>query len=468
MLRLFVTLIAVAEAFVGPQTQQPCTLRRRRRCLLGAAEDSSDAGDRVVVTGLGVVSSIGSTVESFWKNLLDGETGIDKVSLIDDIERFGCHIGAEVKDFDAKEWFGSPKTVNANDRYTHFAVAASRMAVDDAGLQIDQSTGIDPDRIGCVMGTAFGGIGTIEREIARMQARGPKKVSPFTIPSLLVNTASGVVGIELGLKALNFGVVSACASGTHAIGEGLEALRRGDADVVVAGGSEAAITELMYAGFGAMKAMSTSYNDTPQKASRPFDKARAGFVQGEGAGVLVLERLAHARRRHAPKIYAELAGYGASCDAHHITSPEPTGAGLARCLEATFLNSNGVTPTDVGYVNAHGTGTQMNDKFESLALKTAFGHDYARDHLKVSSTKGATGHTLGAAGGIEALATVLALHTGSIPPTINLDEPDLDAGCDLDYVPHKPIHDVSLNAAITENLGFGGHNAALLFKKASS
>lgn len=433
--------------------------RDRRRC--GVVVRSVEEEDVVVVTGMGVVSSIGSTTDSFWEHLTAGHTGLGRVSedRIPEIERFACHIGAEVKDFDAKDWFASPKTVNANDRFTHFAMAASRMAVDDACLE-DPSDENEARRRGVMIGTAFGGIETIEREMARMEARGPKRVSPFAIPSMLANTASGVVGIELGYKGANFGVVSACASGTHAIGEALNALRRGRVDVVVCGGSEAAMTPLMYGGFGSLKAMCTAYNDDPTKASRPFDAKRSGFVMGEGAGVIVLERLRHAQNRKAPKIYAELAGYGATCDAYHITSPEPTGAGLADCLRAA-LDSAGAKPTDVGYVNAHGTSTPYNDKFETMALKSLF-EDHATS-LKISSTKGATGHTLGAAGGIEAVATILALHTGTLPPTINLENEDPD--CDLDYVPNAAIHKDDFKCAVSENLGFGGHNGALVFRR---
>eukprot|EP00633_Aureoumbra_lagunensis_P006073 CAMPEP_0197319146 /NCGR_PEP_ID=MMETSP0891-20130614/53606_1 /TAXON_ID=44058 ORGANISM="Aureoumbra lagunensis, Strain CCMP1510" /NCGR_SAMPLE_ID=MMETSP0891 /ASSEMBLY_ACC=CAM_ASM_000534 /LENGTH=345 /DNA_ID=CAMNT_0042809923 /DNA_START=135 /DNA_END=1172 /DNA_ORIENTATION=+ len=339
-------------------------------------------------------------------------------------------------------------------------MAAARLALEDATLN-----SYDSERSGCIIGTAFGGILTIEREIERLQNRGPRKVSPFAIPSMLANTASGVVGIELDMRALNYGIVSACASGTHAIGEALASMRNGKADVILAGGAEAAITPLMYAGFGAMKAMNTACNDNPDEASRPFDAKRSGFVMGEGAGVLVLETLEHAKKRGA-RIYAELSGYGATCDAHHITTPEPTGRGLATCLELA-LESAQLEPTDVAYVNAHGTSTPYNDKFETLALKKVFKEHATSHQLKISSIKGATGHTLGAAGGLEAVATVLAAYTGTLPPTINLENPDDD--CDLHYVPNKPIT-ITLqrdapSAFISESLGFGGHNAAILFKR---
>jgi len=417
----------------------------------------------VVVTGLGAVTGIGNHYEDLWKNVNAGATGVATVTCFDDVERFGSTVGCQVNDFDGKAWFASPKTANANDRYTHLAVAAARQAAEDANLEIDESAAgaTHPDRVGVMIGSAFGGIGTVESEYERMQNRGPRKVSPFAIPALLGNTASGVVGIELNCKGPNFGVVSACASGTHAIGEALLAIQRGDADVVICGGSEAAMTPLMYGGFGAMKAMCTKYNDDPKKASRPFDADRAGFVMGEGAGVVVLENADHAAKRGA-RVYAELAGYGATCDAHHITTPAPEGAGLAKCLTKA-LESAGVAPSEVAYVNAHGTSTAYNDKFETMALKTVFG-DHAYD-LAVSSTKGATGHTLGAAGGIEAVLTCLAVARDTCPPTINLETPDPD--CDLDYVA-KGVSHRAVDVAITENLGFGGHNGALVFKKAAA
>ena len=415
---------------------------------------------RVVVTGLGAVTGIGNTYEAMWSSLLEGATGIAKVSCFEDVERFGSHVGCEVRDFEGKEWFASPKSANSNDRYTHLAMAAARQAVEDADLHIDESEGgaTHPERVGVMIGSAFGGIGTVESEMARMEKRGPRKVSPFAIPALLGNTASGVVAIELNARGPNFGVVSACASGTHAIGEAMLAIQRGDCDAVVCGGSEAAMTPLMYGGFGAMKAMCTKYNDDPEKASRPFDADRAGFVMGEGAGVVVIESLEHAEARGA-KPYCELAGYGATCDAHHITTPAPGGAGLAKCLESA-LRYAGVAPSEVNYVNAHGTSTAYNDKFETMALKTVFG-DHA-PQLLVSSTKGAPGHTMGAAGGIEAVSAALAGAKDTAPPTINLETPDPD--CDLNYVA-AGAEKATVNVAVTENLGFGGHNGALVMKK---
>lgn len=427
--------------------------RRRLAAAVVIAASHALAPPRVVVTGVGALTGVGNTYEETWRNVCAGKTGVATVTAFDDVERFGSTVGCQVRDFDGKAWFASPKTANANDRYTHLAMAAARQAYDDSGLKDH-----DPDRVGVMIGSAFGGIGTIESEMERMQKRGPRKVSPFAIPAMLGNTASGVVGIELNCRGPNFGVVSACASGTHAIGEAMLAIQRGDADVVLCGGSEAAMTPLMYGGFGAMKAMCAKFNDTPEKASRPFDNDRAGFVMGEGAGIVVLESLAHAQKR-AASIYAELAGYGATCDAHHITTPAPEGAGLARCLDVALQHAQ-LKPADVQYVNAHGTSTAYNDKFETMALKTVFGAHAAQ--LRVSSTKGATGHTMGAAGGIEAVLTCLAMKRDTCPPTINLETPDPE--CDLNYV-SSGSEQMTVDVAITQNLGFGGHNGVLVFKK---
>ncbi|EKX54826.1 hypothetical protein GUITHDRAFT_62997 [Guillardia theta CCMP2712] len=417
---------------------------------------SADPKKRVVVTGLGVMSGLGQELGEFWSNLVEGKTSIARVSHFDPSD-YTCQIASQVGDFTPGDFFTNAKTAKSNDRFTHLAVAAARRAVGDAGLDLGK---VDKSRMGVMVGSAFGGMATFEEQTLKLSAGGPKKVSPFTIPALLGNTASGIIGIELGAQGPNFGVTSACAVGSHAIGEALNALRRGDADVMVAGGSEAAVTPLSFAGFCAMKAMCTQFNDKPAEGSRPFDADRCGFVMGEGAGVLVLETLEHAEKRGA-KIYAELAGYGASCDAYHITTPAPGGAGLARAIEAA-LRSGGINKEEVGYVNAHGTSTAYNDKFETLALKAVFGEEGAKK-LKVSSTKGGTGHTLGAAGGIEAVIAVKALETGVIPPTINFKTADPE--CDLDYTFNKAATVPDLKVAISENLGFGGHNAALAFKK---
>jgi len=406
---------------------------------------------KIVVTGLGVVSALGSG-DDFWNSLLKGECGIDAITHFD-ASKFPTTIGAEVKDFDPKPYFGNAKTVKSTDRFTHLAVAASKMALEDAGVEMES---VDKKRFGCIVGTAFGGMETFEKQTLNHNAG--KKVSPFTIPALLGNTASGIIGIEVGAQGPNFGVASACAAGSHALGEALQHMRAGRADVMLSGGTEAAMTPLSFAGFCAMKAMCSKYNDDPKTASRPFDSDRAGFVMGEGAGMLLLETEEHAKARGA-KIYCELAGYAATCDAHHITTPHPEGAGLTECLKLAIDDAN-VPLTDVAYINAHGTSTAYNDKFETMAIKNVFGeHAYK---LKISSTKSMTGHTLGAAGGIEAVIAAKVMQTGKVPPTINYATPDPD--CDLDYTPNTAATLDAPKAVISDNLGFGGHNAALVFK----
>jgi 3-oxoacyl-[acyl-carrier-protein] synthase II len=328
------------------------------------------------------------------------------------------------------------------------------MAVEDA--QVD-TTKLDAERFGVIIGSGIGGMETIENQARVLIERGPSRVSPFTIPSLIANIASGVVAIEFQAKSVNFGVVSACASGSHALGEAMRHIRDGHADIMLSGGSEACITRLSYAGFCNMKAMSTDFNDTPEKASRPFDKLRDGFVMGEGAGVLVIESLEHAQARGA-RIYCELAGYGATCDAYHITGQDQEGKGLALCLNRA-LSEAGVAKSEVSYINAHGTSTPINDRCETLAIKRVFGEQAPK--IAISSTKSMTGHLLGAAGGVEAAVCALAIRHGIVPPTLNLENPDPD--CDLDYVPNQ-ARKMTVNVAISNNLGFGGHNASLVFK----
>jgi 3-oxoacyl-[acyl-carrier-protein] synthase II len=410
---------------------------------------------KVVVTGIGVVSALGSSASGdFWQGLVDGRSGLATIESFD-ASGFPTTIGAEVKDFDPKPYFDNAKTVKSTDRYTHLAVAASRMAVEDAGMDL---TAVDKSRFGVIVGSAFGGMETFEKQTLNLN-KG-KKISPFTIPALLGNTASGIIGIELGAQGPNFGVASACAAGSHAIGEAMRFIQNGAADVMITGGSEAAITPLSYGGFCAMKAMCAKYNDNPTQGSRPFDADRAGFVMGEGAGVLMLETEEHAKARGAT-IYCELGGYAATCDAHHITTPHPEGLGLATCLSSA-LSDAGVATTDVAYINAHGTSTAYNDKFETMAIKKVFG-DHA-DALRISSTKSMTGHTLGAAGGIEAAIAAKVMTTGVVPPTINYETPDPE--CDLNYVPNKAeTLATKPKASISDNLGFGGHNAALVFKE---
>lgn len=408
---------------------------------------------RVVVTGMGVIASLGHNVDEFWTNILAGKSGIDRVSLFD-VKDYACQIGAEVRGWDPAQHM-DPKEVRRNDRYTHFGFCAAKQAISDAKLDMTKE---DPDRVGVIIGSGIGGMLTIEAQHKNLMERGPRKVSPFMIPALISNMASGLVAIELGARGPNFCVVSACATATHAIGESLRMIRGGEADVMVCGGAEAAITPLAYAGFCSMKAMSTN-NDNPQKSSRPFDLNRDGFIMGEGAGILVLESLEHALARGA-RIYCELSGYAATCDAFHITQPDPDGKGLSLAM-CRALNDARIQPAEVDYINAHGTSTPYNDKFETLAIKKVFG-DHARKVL-ISSTKSMTGHLLGAAGGIEAIISVKTIQTGEVPPTINLETPDPD--CDLDYVPNVKRKAV-VKTVLSDNLGFGGQNAALVFRKA--
>lgn len=407
----------------------------------------------IVVTGIGVITSLGSTIEDYWTNLVAGKSGITKLERFDSTD-YPSKVASEVKDFDPLTVL-EPKEVRRNDRYTQFAMAASRYAVRDANIDLES---LDKDRFGVVIGSGIGGMETIENQSFTLFEKGPRKISPFMIPSLIANIAGGVVAIDLGARGPNFAVVSACATGSHALGESMRIMQNGDADIMLAGGSEAAITRLGFAGFCSMKAMSTKFNDTPEKASRPFDKERDGFVMGEGAGVLVLETLEHAKKRGA-KIYAELSGYATTCDAYHITSPDPTSTGLVQCLEKCVADA-GIEKNQLGYINAHGTSTPYNDKSETNAIKTVFG-EHAKD-MAISSTKSMTGHLLGAAGAIEAAACCKALQTGVIPPTINYENPDPD--CDLNYVPNEKI-EKDIDYALSNNSGFGGHNASLIFKK---
>ncbi len=406
---------------------------------------------RIVVTGLGTVTSIGHDVGSFWASLMAGRCGIRRVTHFDPAD-FASQIGAEVLDWDAAQHM-DPKEARRNDRYTHFGFVAAKQAMQDAAIDMARE---DADRVGVMIGSGIGGMYTFETQLRVLVERGPRKVSPFTIPSLIGNMCSGLVAIEYGARGPNFGLVSACATGTHALGEAAHAIRRGDADVMIAGGSEAAITPFAYASFCAMKAMSTR-NDTPQTASRPFDRNRDGFVMGEGAGVLVLESLEHAQARGA-RIYCELAGYAATCDAYHITQPDPEGKGLSMAMTRA-LASAGAAPAEIDYINAHGTSTPYNDKFETLAIKKVLG-EHARK-VAISSTKSMTGHLLGAAGGIESVVSVKAIESQVLPPTINLEDPDPD--CDLDYVANV-ARPARVRTVLSNNLGFGGQNAAVVFR----
>lgn len=408
---------------------------------------------RVVVTGMGTLNALGHDVETFWSALIAGKSGVKRVTLFDPSE-FPTQIASEVSNFDPAKYMDG-KEAKRTDRYVHFAVAASKMAFEDAKLTLQEQ---EADRCGVLIGTGIGGMYNIQEQSFALFSKGPRKVSPFMIPSTICNIASGTVAIELGARGPNFGVVSACASGAHAIGEAFKMLRLGEADVMIAGGSEAAITELSFAGFCAMKAMSTLFNDEPERASRPFDKKRDGFVMGEGAGVLILETLEHALNRGA-KIYCELVAYSATCDAFHVTRPEPSGKALVGCFE-NLLNRAGCKKESIDYINVHGTSTYYNDLLETESLKKVFGEHAYR--LSISSIKSMVGHLLGAAGGVEAIATIKTLLTGLIPPTINNEEPD--PACDLNCTPNKVVSK-PVSVAISNNLGFGGQNAALLFRK---
>ncbi len=408
---------------------------------------------RVVVTGLGIVSPIGNTVDTYWESLLAGRSGIGRITRFDPTD-YRTQIAGEVKDFDATLYM-EKKDTRRTDLFVQYALAAASQAIKASGL--DMATE-DATRIGSIVGSGIGGIQTFEEQTAIMLEKGPNRVSPFFIPMMIANMASGQVSIHFGLKGPNVTTVSACASGAHAIGEAFQAVRTGQADVMVTGGTEATITPMTVAGFCAMKAMSTR-NHEPTRASRPFDRDRDGFVMGEGAGFLVLEEFERATARGA-KILAEMVGYGSTSDAHHITAPAPNGEGAARAMRMA-LADGGLTPTEIGYINAHGTSTDLNDKEETAAVKTVFAeHAYK---LALASTKSMTGHLLGAAGGIEAVAAVLALMNQMLPPTINYENPDPD--CDLDCVPNV-ARPAAIQAALSNSLGFGGHNVALALRVA--
>jgi 3-oxoacyl-[acyl-carrier-protein] synthase II len=406
---------------------------------------------RVVVTGLGAISPIGNDVKTFWNSLIEGKSGIGPITLFD-VSDYPAKIAGEVKDFDPYQYM-ERKEARKMDRFTQFAIAAAKQALAHAEIQMDQ---VDPERVGVYIGSGIGGISTLEQQHKVLLDRGPKRVSPFFIPMMIANMASGLVSIHTGAKGPNSSAISACATGTHSLGDAFRIIQRGDADVMIAGGTEAGITPLSVSGFSSMHALSTR-NDEPTKASRPFEKNRDGFVMGEGAGILILESLEHAQKRGAT-IYAEMIGYGMTSDAHHITTPAPDGEGAARAMQRA-LQDAGLEPEDIDYINAHGTSTELNDKNETAAIKAVFGEHAYR--LAVSSTKSMTGHLLGAAGGIEAIACVLAIKEQIIPPTINYEVPDPD--CDLDYVPNE-ARKAKVQTALSNSLGFGGHNATILFR----
>ena len=407
---------------------------------------------RVVVTGIGLVSPVGVGTAANWEALTAGRSGIGSITHFD-AAQFACRIAGEVKSFDPLQ-FVEKKDVKKMDVFIQFAIAATDFAMRDAGLKIDAALA---PRVGVFIASGIGGFSTIEREHKALLEGGPRRISPFFIPAAIINLAAGQVSIRVGAKGPNSATCTACSASAHAIGDAWEIIRRCDADVMIAGGSEAAITPMGVGGFAAMRALSTR-NDEPQKASRPFDAERDGFVMGEGAGVLVLEELEFARRRGAP-IYAELVGYGMSADAYHITAPSEDGDGAMRVMDAAIRDAR-IEPSAIDYVNAHGTSTPYNDKLETLAMKKLFG-DHARS-VAISSTKSMTGHLLGAAGGLEAGITALAVKHQIAPPTINLDHPDPE--CDLDYVPHA-ARPMKIEYALSNSFGFGGTNGALLFKR---
>lgn len=407
---------------------------------------------RVVVTGMGVISPVGTGLENFWSALTTGTSGIDRITRFDPTE-YSTQIAGEVRDFNPTDYIDR-KGSRRMDRYTQFAVAATGMALKDAALDLDKT---QRERVGVILGSGIGGMETLWEQAKVLIDRGPSRTSPFLVPMMIANMGAGQVAIAHGLQGTNATTVTACASSNNAIGDSLRVLQRGEADVMITGGMEAPITPLSISGFCAMRAMSTR-NDEPQKASRPFDAQRDGFVMAEGAGILVLETLEHAQSRGA-RIYAELVGYGSTCDAHHITAPDPDGLGAARAMQMAIRDA-GLKPADVDYINAHGTSTPLNDKLETIAIKNVFG---ARAYqLAVSSTKSMTGHLLGAAGGVEAVASVLAITNSLIPPTINYEVSDPD--CDLDYVQNQ-ARKQEVNLVLSNSLGFGGHNVTVAFKK---
>ena len=406
---------------------------------------------RVVVTGLGVVTPIGNDVDSFWNGIKNKEVGIGPITCFDAAD-FKCRLAAEVKDFDPKAYMDN-KTARRMERFSQFAVAAAGQALAQSGLNMEQE---DPFRVGVSIGSGIGSLQEIERGCKKLEEKGPSRVNPLMVPIMISNMAAGNVAIQYGMKGKCINVVTACATGTHSIGEAMRSIQYGEVDVMLAGGTEAAITPIGIAGFSALTALCT--NEDPKRASIPFDKDRSGFVMGEGAGVVVLESLEHAKARGA-KILAEVVGYGATCDAYHITSPAEDGSGAARAM-LDAIKDAGITPADIDYVNAHGTSTHHNDLFETKAIKLALG-DHAYD-VKVSSTKSMIGHLIGAAGGVEFITCVKSIEEGYVHPTVGLETPG--EGCDLDYVQGEGVN-MEVNYAISNSLGFGGHNASLLVKR---
>lgn len=409
---------------------------------------------RIVITGLGCISPLGNDAISLWKNLLAGKSGVGRITHYDP-SAFECQIAAEVKDFDPPALFGS-REARRMDRYSQFALAAAGQAIEDAGIKLDLT---NRERVGVVIGSGIGGIGTLIEQNQVFHQRGPKRVSPFLVPMMLADSAAAIIAIQYGLQGPNMAVVTACATGTNAIGEAAYIIQRGQADIILAGGSEASIIPLAISGLSVMNAVST-LNDQPERASRPFDLNRTGFVMGEGAAVLVLEDLDHALARGAD-ILAELSGYGTTNDAYHISAPAENGSGAARCMQLALKDAL-LDPQDIHYINAHGTSTQLNDKSETAAIKTVFGKQAYL--IPVSSTKSMTGHLLGASGALEALICVKVLQEGRLPPTINYETPDPD--CDLDYVPNQ-FRTAQVERVMSNSFGFGGHNATIILNRYS-
>ena len=409
---------------------------------------------RIVVTGVGVVSPLAVEVDTFWSRLTAGESGVHHLKTVD-TSAYKVHIGGDILDFDPTQWI-EKREVKRLDRFTQFAVHAGGQAIQDSGLDFDK---VDRSKCGVILGSGIGGLGEIEVQIEKMLSKGPDRVSPFTVPKMMLNAAGGNLSITYGLKGPNYAVATACASATNAMGDALRSVRLGETDVVITGGTEAAITHMGLAAFQNMKALSTR-NDDPAGASRPFDADRDGFVLGEGAGLLVFEELEHAKARGA-RIYAEVIGYGTTSDAGHITAPDPEGKGAAAAMRAAISDA-GVTPESVDYINAHGTSTPLGDKAETQAIKAVFG-DHAHK-MKLSSTKGALGHSLGASGGIEAVISCKTIQASLIAPTINYSTPDPE--CDLDYTPNQAA-ECEVNVAMSNSFGFGGHNACIVFRKYS-
>jgi 3-oxoacyl-[acyl-carrier-protein] synthase II len=406
---------------------------------------------RVVITGLGVLTPLGNDVETFWSNLKNGVSGIHTIDAFD-ITGYDCKIGGQVREFDPKLFFKNPKDVRRTDRFTHLSMAAAKMALEDSGIDVANLK--QRDRFGVIVSTGIGGLKTLQDQLGILLTRGPGRNSPFTIPMLISNMASGVISMEFDLRGPNLCIVTACATSNNAIGESWRIIKFGDADIFLAGGSEASIVEIGLAGFSAMKALSTR-NDEPERASRPFDRDRDGFVMSEGAGIVVVEELEHAKARGA-KIYCELTGYGVSADAYHMTAPPPDGEGAARAMQLALDHAR-LSPDQVDYINAHATSTDIGDICETRAIKQVFG-DYAY-RVPISSTKSMTGHLLGGAGGIEMAACALAIRDSVIPPTINLENPGKE--CDLDYTP-KIAREKKVRVALNNSFGFGGHNATLV------